>query len=378
MGAPHHAGVRPAEPSSAQGRIPSLDGLRGMAILMVLLGHSVTGIHEAGLPGSDAITSLRFGTMGVAVFFVLSGFLITALLMREKAKRGAISLRDFYIRRVFRIIPAYYVFLTLVVIAARMGRLDLPHSAVLPAYTFTWNYSPHAEGWLFGHAWTLSMEEQFYILWPAVVALLSLRRTSMVAIAIIVLSPAIRVATYFACPSLRGLTGSMLHTHGDALMFGAILALLWDSEKFQKAMDWCFARRLHVVAVVLLLVDEEVMFQLRGGFALPIGMTLESACIALFLVWAVRFPDTAAGKFLNWKPLTFVGTISYSLYLWQQVCFRPGTRWPLSIGLAVLAALASYNLVERPFFRLRDLVIRYVHAARHQPTIALPPGEASG
>lgn len=371
------------EQPAASKRIPSLDGLRGVAIVLVLIGHGVHGLHEAGLSGNDPITLLRLSTMGVAVFFVLSGFLITTLLMREKAKTGDISLRDFYIRRVFRIVPAYYVFLTLMTLAGHFGLIDLPRGALLPAYTFTWNYSPHAPGWWFGHAWTLSMEEQFYIVWPAVVALLSLRRTSAVAVAIIALSPAVRVATYFACPSLRPLTGGMLHTHGDALMFGAIVALLWENVRFQALMDRLFARRVHVVAAVLLLVDEALMYRLKGGFALPVGMTLESACIALILTWTVRFPGSAAGRLLNWKPLTFAGTISYSLYLWQQAFLRPvepgwTSHAPMCFVLAFLAGIASYVCVERPFFRLRDMVVRQLRPSRRErQPVALAPGGGS-
>ncbi len=358
-------------------RIPSLDGLRALAIILVLIGHSAHGLTAAGLPGPGLIYALRLSTAGVAVFFVLSGFLITRLLTSEKERTGTISLRNFYLRRFFRIVPAYYTFLLVMLAVAAVGAISIPRAGVLPAFLFTWNYSPHADGWWFGHAWTLSMEEQFYILWPAIVGALSPRWTARIAVLVIALSPILRVLTYAVWPAGRGLIPAMLHTHGDALMFGALAALWWDHPKFQRALDWCFQKKLHVLALVMLIADEYVMWRLRGGFALPVGMTVESATIALMLAWAVRHPDAAVGRILNWRPLAFVGAISYSLYLWQQAFLRPvepswTSRFPISVLLAVAAGLASYYLVERPFLRLRDHVV-----GRSRRRFSVSPADAA-
>jgi peptidoglycan/LPS O-acetylase OafA/YrhL len=351
-------------------RIPSLDGLRGIAILLVLIGHLSYGLSEQGIV-LPFIYMFRMSTTGVSVFFVLSGFLITKLLIDEKERTGAISFWRFYVRRVFRIFPAYYLFLTIILLIAATGRITVPRSAILPAYSFTWNYAPWAGGWWFGHAWSLSMEEQFYLVWPLVVARCSRRQTLWVALLAIVLAPVSRVATYAILPAFRGQIGEMLHTHGDALMFGAVAALCWDDARFHAAIDRWTARRAHVWAALLLVADEYLMWRFRGGFALPVGMTVETACIAFILVWVVRQPSTTFGRLLNWRPLAFVGTISYSLYLWQQAFLREvdegwSSRFPQSIVLAALAAFASYRLVERPFLRLRDRVIAKLAAPRGQ------------
>ena len=117
-------------------RIPSLDGIRAIAILLVLVGHSINALPAL----APVIEWLEVGRVGVSIFFVLSGYLITRLLVEEEERQGAISLKAFYIRRFFRIVPPYYLYLTCVLVAARVGYLTLPRSGILPAYLFIWNY----------------------------------------------------------------------------------------------------------------------------------------------------------------------------------------------------------------------------------------------
>lgn len=140
-------------------RIPSLDGLRAISILFVVFGH-LGGTRNA----PEIITFLeRYANFGVRVFFIISGYLITTLLLREHAKTSTISLREFYIRRVYRIFSAAYAFaiVALVVFASQMRFRD-----VLTALTYTVNYNS-SPPWPIGHLWSLAVEEQFYILWPA-------------------------------------------------------------------------------------------------------------------------------------------------------------------------------------------------------------------
>src|SRR5664279_3942103 len=202
-------------------RIPCLDGIRAVAILMVLLGHSSDELSIFAGP----IHTLEVSRVGVSIFFVLSGYLITRLLVEEQERGGSISLKAFYIRRFFRIVPACYVYLTCILIAGRLGYATVPRSGILPAYLFVWNYSPQAEGWFYAHTWSLSMEEQFYLVWPPLLAALGRARGLRLAAAIILIAPASRLVTYALFPSYRGQIAAMLHSHGDALMFGAIPAL---------------------------------------------------------------------------------------------------------------------------------------------------------
>src|SRR5580692_8626360 len=145
-----------------QRRIASLDGLRAVSILLVLTSHSILGTH------SFAFRLLFLhADLGVRVFFIISGFLITTLLLNERAESGGISLRLFYIRRTLRILPAFYLFVGTVAILNALGVIAVPPGNWVYVLTYTLNFDPHPP-WVLGHLWSLSVEEQFYLLWPLV------------------------------------------------------------------------------------------------------------------------------------------------------------------------------------------------------------------
>ena len=169
------------------GRIPCLDGLRAVSISLVVAQHS--WLSRSGGAGHDD-PRWRFlnGALGVEIFFVISGYLITTLLVREAEARGRVSLRSFYVRRVLRIFPAYFAYLAVVVGLALGGLVPLSLGDLLSAVTFTWNYSPAATSWTLAHAWSLSVEEQFYLLWPATLLFLMRRKPRYFAPAAIVIA----------------------------------------------------------------------------------------------------------------------------------------------------------------------------------------------
>ena len=157
------------------------------------------------------------GNLGVSVFFVISGFLITLLLLKEECQYGDISLKNFYVRRACRILPAYFAFLLAMLIVWRLHFVDLGWGQLVAAATFTWNYSPLASGWTLAHCWSLAVEEQFYLLWPlglsGLLFLMGRHYARGAAITLILLAPFLRVGTYLLIPDWRGRTGMMLHTH---------------------------------------------------------------------------------------------------------------------------------------------------------------------
>src|SRR5947209_3439497 len=137
-------------------RIPSLDGLRAISITLVMLSHLLKWKHI-----SVAVLG-AYGSLGVFIFFVLSGYLITNLLLREYQRTSTISLRDFYLRRAFRIFPAAFVFLVVVIVLYR-HQMTWFHVAAAVLYVANMDIT---RPWIFGHLWSLSIEEQFYLLWP--------------------------------------------------------------------------------------------------------------------------------------------------------------------------------------------------------------------
>src|SRR5574337_202485 len=179
----------------APGRMPSLDGFRAVSILMVLCGHlgGTRGFPVTAIAITRWIGDL--GALGVQVFFVISGFLITSLLMGEREQTGTISLKNFYLRRVLRIFPASYSFILALLIATMLGWVSLTGRDFAFAATYTVNYYPH-HPWQIGHLWSLSVEEQFYLLWPLALLALRERRALTVAVAAIFTGPLVRFAIH--------------------------------------------------------------------------------------------------------------------------------------------------------------------------------------
>lgn len=337
-------------------RIPSLDGLRAISIGLVLLGHLA---GTGGFPLSAAEGNFwALGDFGVRVFFVISGFLITGLLLDETARTGSIGLGRFYLRRTLRIFPPYYAFLVGMLAAAAVGWVRLePYDAVYTV-TYTSNYYPE-RSWFVGHTWSLSVEEQFYLLWPAALLLAGVRRGLWIAAAVVVLGPLIRIVEWNFVPSAASGIGHRFETVADALAVGCVLAgtraLLHRTPLYMRFLGspWFLLVPLAAVAANLLHDRPQISFAM--------GMTITNVAVALCIDWAVTFYDGRIGRVLNAAPLVFIGWMSYSLYLWQQPFLnRNSDAWvaafPLNIGLAILAALASYFLIERPSLRVRKWI----------------------
>jgi peptidoglycan/LPS O-acetylase OafA/YrhL len=343
--------------------IPSLDGLRAISIALVVFAHSF----------SDASRwPSRLGQHGVDIFFVISGFLITRLLLKELERNGNLSLRKFYLRRFFRIFPAFYVFLAILGLLWHLGMVPLDARSYAAAATYTYNYDRYATGWLLSHCWSLSLEEQFYLLWPPCLALLGKKNCTWLAGAIIVLDPALRVVSYVVAPSFRGLEAVMLHTRLDIIMFGCIIALLFEHEKFNRLIQPLLRPSLVGLATLFFLIMSpflESRFQAR--YTWLVGYTLRGLAISLVLLYVVRNSTSLAGRFLNRKLIRHIGVISYSIYLWQQVFTGPrAIYFPLNILFILVCAEASFAFVERPAFKLRDWVEEKILPRAQRPIVA--------
>jgi peptidoglycan/LPS O-acetylase OafA/YrhL len=350
-------------------KIPSLDGLRAISIIMVLLWHTMKRVAPAG-PVGLVWGTLGNGNIGVYIFFVISGFLITTLLVREHEKNGTISLRDFYLRRAFRILPPVYFYVGILVLLSSRWPLGITGSSVAGALLFYANLV--SRPWSLDHFWTLSIEEQFYFIWP-VALVCSLRRggrstACRVAIVVILLCPLIRlVSAYFGSAYLRHINGRSFQGRADALIFGCLVALSSGTRTFERIYDYA-ARIWWVFPAVLIFVSAPLDAKYGNFWDYPVGYTLDGACISLWLIWCVRNPESMLGKVLNFKPIAYIGILSYSIYIWQQLFLiqGPGYVWqkssfntvPVSFALLSAAALFSYYLVERPSLRLRDRVER--------------------
>jgi peptidoglycan/LPS O-acetylase OafA/YrhL len=378
----------PAEPlpsrTVSMSRIPSLDGLRALSIFLVLALHTIQRF-SFNHPVSRLWYAIFDGGTGVFIFFVISGYLITTLLLNEQQKRGSISMRGFYLRRAMRILPPLYTYVAVLLLLGWAGRLALNRLDILSALFFFHNYAP-ATMWSLEHFWSLSTEEQFYFLWP-VILLYCLRKpgiagrlaASRIALAVIVISPVVRVVSFrFDIPYLRN--GYGFHMRADALMYGCVFALLQGTPLFERV--YAFATKIWWIPPAVIFLSDCIGARFTNYWQLPFGYTICGAAIAFFLLWCTRNPTSIVGRILNARPIVHIGVLSYSIYLWQVLFLHPYngpvfgqslkllTIFPFS-WLAIFAvAELSFYLVEQPSLHLRNRLIRgfHLYASRRQRT----------
>lgn len=314
-------------------RIPSLDGWRGIAILLVLLDHGRYALRLDQNPGDST------GHHGVTLFFVLSGFLITSRLMHEKATTGKIDLRKFYLRRVFRLLPCAWVFLAFAALVSCVSAdrsIALPNilSAVFFYRNYDYLFAPF-QG-ITGHFWSLSIEEQFYLVWPSLLILAGMKRSRWVAIAGAAATALYRWHKWSTLASLPLIYTLGTHLRADALLVGCAAALLAPT------------LRPYLRAWMAL--------PLLGGFVLCIHhyhslIPLRESVIVALLLTVTSTVSSPVFRILDVKPLAFLGAISYSLYVWQQPFMAPYSNYVSFFFAACLltaVALISYYCIERP------------------------------
>ena len=355
MTAPYGAAVGP-ERGHRESRIPSLDGLRAASIAFVVIGHGLNEFQKSHhISGLGILVS--YGELGVRVFFCISVFLITSLLMTERRTSGRIDFGAFYLRRAFRILPAYWTFLWLI---AASGRFPCAMVDVRRAVLFVTDYLPVS--WCFGHTWSLSVEEQFYLFWPMTLLLVGERWALVLAVLLAAAAPIFRLTATTA--AISG-----LHYQTDGLMIGVILALLRD----RHGAGWLRVYGGNAVAIASAIFVLFASPLLTATFAhrglplklAPVGSIWEVLAIGSIVTWSVHHAHTSVGRLLNWRPVVHVGLMSYSLYLWQQPFLFQGLsgagpgRLVLHVAMAFLFAELSYFLVERPFMSLRRRLLAW-------------------
>jgi peptidoglycan/LPS O-acetylase OafA/YrhL len=342
-------------------RLPSLDGIRAVSILFVLFGHAVGTAHFFAVDQVGPL--LHVGELGVRVFFVLSGFLITTLLLKEITAEGRINLGRFYLRRTLRIFPAFYVFVLVLIALDLAGWIALNAGDRIHALTYTSNYAPD-RSWYIGHTWSLAVEEQFYLLWPAVLLLAGRRRSMWIALAVVLVSPFVRLALWQMNPTESAGVGHRFETVADSIAIGCLLAGLAPWLATWRPYRAALASRAFLLVPVAVFGASLLADRPRISFF--VGFTVMNVGIALCLHWCLLNATGRVGRVLDWRPLAFLGTLSYSVYLWQQLFLNrydaalPG--FPLNIVLVLAAALASYFLIERPALNARSAIERRLFA----------------
>jgi peptidoglycan/LPS O-acetylase OafA/YrhL len=365
--------------------IPTLDGWRGFAVIAVILYHGRFGFFGEN---SELTTLSAHGFLGVDLFFAISGFLICGLLLQEYQTHGGINLRRFYLRRCFRILPPYYAVLVVLCTISTLGVIHVDYANLPSCLLFYRNYRPlgmdEQGGFYTAHFWTLAIEEHFYLILPMFLIAVKPKRAGKVAFLLAMAIFAWRVLqSHFEwfptiLPPANLLTRT--DTRMDALLWGCLAAIYFPAivryvERIRFLQLW-----FPILATLL------VMEKLR-----PPGMILFRAVLMPALVLStVLQPASLLGRVLEWHPVRWLGTISYSLYLWQELflpelavekahgAFRHLQQAPWNVPAILICACVSRYLLELPMIRLGHRLDTNVpgldssHPPTLTPTVAMP------
>ena len=361
-------------------KYPSLNGLRAISVTLVIFHH--LGLIHHIFDGLSGIIWLRpftdflqDGQFGVNVFFVISGFLITSLLLNEEAKTKTISLKNFYIRRTLRIFPAYYFLLIVYAVLQLMHIIYIKYTAWITAIAYM-KYFNWETDWFTGHAWSLSIEEHFYLFWPLVFLRFKKVRKQVV-MALILLVPVLRIAMVLFTKDNADIIlkyDLTIFTRIDSIATGCLFALY--QKEIVKKLSPYWRPLFYTSAILLFFLRYFPMLAAKVHLAfifIPFGWsqngaahditgithaTIANLLIAIIIMYSIFGPEKWWYKIMNSKPLNYIGLLSYSIYLWQELFTSRLAYWPMNVPQNVLCiaamALFSYYVIEQPFLKLKS------------------------
>ena len=334
---------------------PSLNGLRGIAIIMVVFSH-------LKLSTAFWYTLIFNGGLGVIIFFVLSGFLITGLCLKEKVITGRISLKNFYIRRVLRIFPVAFLYLLVIIILNFVFKLNIHYISIIGAALYLMDISSYFRkyyfSWYTGHYWSLSVEEQFYLLMPFVLKK-SFRLYVIFVLFIIFILLLILVLQYHYPELNKNVFYGATHllSKFQAIAIGCLFAVITFkySVEFNISIAVKVISNLIAIGIILFLRYDD-FFSLTSIF---------SASAISFLTGYIIITNMKPSKdliftFLNTKILKLIGVLSYSIYIWQQFFTSNDSKLPRFLILypynfiwIIVVSVLSYYAYESYFLRLK-------------------------
>ena len=351
--------VRPQQSKRKQDKghnfLPSLNGIRAISIILVVGSHANRSLNFPE-PFSKVWGFLFNGELGVNVFFSLSGFLITYLLLLEEKTCNTISLKRFYIRRILRIFPVYYVLLFVYLLLQIKGIFHFSLCQWVSSLTYTKNFGCGA--WVDGHLWSLSVEEQFYLLWPFIFKFFKKKGRKQFCFSILCLAPLLRIIFYKYGSSLYRFS---FFTNADCLMWGCVAAIyLQNIVQFIKRKN-----RFLFPSILCLLIISVWYLQnllLLAPLTVPFSKTIYSICASLLIVTLsdinLNLTKTKLFYFLNSPVMDYIGKLSYSIYIWQQLFFAREASFlnymPVNIFIIFIVANISFLIVEKPLLNLKN------------------------
>lgn len=347
---------------------PVLDGLRGAAVLIVMLYHLELLVPQLNL-------FVRGGFLGVDVFFVLSGFLITSVLMKEHDRTGKISLKNFYWRRFLRLAPAFWAFLLVMyvfgnsILPAREAAVIYENDNFLYSFFYAMNWHRAfgfgATGNL-NHTWSLAIEEQFYIVWSLFLVGAYFFCKSRKQIFLLTLMTVLGLTVFRVLRTVSGTETTILYysteNRIDAILIGCGAAMIFgwrliDRDLFRSRNFGRAAFCAGVVAVGIIFSFSHEDRSLYAG-----ALSVFSLSVAVIILRLIANENSYFSQIFSFSPLRLVGQISYALYLWHYALFEFGKKSfssgylqvSVGISLAFAVSVSSYFLIEKPFLRLKS------------------------
>jgi peptidoglycan/LPS O-acetylase OafA/YrhL len=345
-------------------QIPALNGIRAIAVFLVIFYHFGLRLFGVPVPGAH----------GVLLFFVLSGFLITWLLLRENEKFGEVSLSGFYRRRILRIFPAFYFYWIVLLVILAVGHQHIPWSHAISSLLYVGNYYNAIFGDpnnALSHTWSLAIEEQFYLFWPFlfVVFRRDLKKMTILIGGLIGTIWIYRCVLYFIFNVDQAYFYAAFDTRLDSLMVGCLLAVLLKRGSLMTFWEGaCRNVVMPALTIALLLIS------VFGGPAIfpryrdVVGLAVDPVLMAIIIVQMIALSSMPYFQWLEHPVVRFLGQISYSLYLYQQLTVSVVSdrlhgeplmvRLIAAVAVTIIAASFSYYVIERPFLKLKAKRVR--------------------
>lgn len=329
-------------------KIKGLDGLRGISVLLVIMSHAV--IWPVVGVTNPALLSVLSPHVGVSTFFVLSGFLITFLLIKEKDATGKVDIFSFIKRRALRIFPLYYLAIFFLIIMDVTGKAGITNCIYPYALTYTINFAPKACAFsAMSHFWSLSVEEHFYLFWPIIFAFG--KRTAITAISLLVLG-CLYFGTSLYEPTTLYYLGRWTFPAMLPILVGCLVAFVCNVEKIKNTFT------NPAISGILLI-------SILTGLTAPAFIKAEAAwlvSVGALVLYIYHNQESLLVRLLEFKPLAAIGIISYGLYVWQGIFtgngpYRTEHAFPPSVDvglwLTFVVAPLSYLFFEKPLLKLK-------------------------
>lgn len=337
--------------------IKGFDGLRAYSIILVILSHlGLYGYLPENKFAKERIWLLINGETGVLVFFNLSGFLITLILLNEKLKKGRINFKHFFIKRFLRLLPPFILLLISLIILSQLKILDIPSEAFVLSFFYLYNFAPeHLYFGEIGHTWSLAVEEQFYLLWPFIIKYLNKIKVIFIIIGIVIASLTFLYLIKLGYLSTYRRPDRWFIPACSSILLGALISISIFTNH-TKTVDFLKKRKALYIGITLYLFP---LYSLKYIlFSSPLFMGFG---ISLIMGWIYLNQNTSFTRFLNLKILVYIGKISYGLYVYQGIFLRTGPgsnlyfqQFPQNLIFTVIITILSFEFLEKPILKLKS------------------------